>query len=232
MQFLKRIEFSKKHRKYLYRSILSLVVIFNILAYLGAYTLTHYVSPGQFGLGKPKPNSTRVPTDLRLNYITQRIPIGQNEWLETWFIPVKSTTSKGTVILFPGSGGSKAKQLLQPFTRLVDAVGSRLQAISIPTFPLAQLTVLWGSIQHGFNGFAHNPEDYASQVDCPTLILHGKLDKWTTVAQIDRLDRNLRGTKQLSIFPNAGHNLLVSIDRDRWTQDIEKFLKEVKLIDN
>jgi uncharacterized protein len=313
MQLLKKIEFSRKYRKYLYRSILSLFVILNILAYLGAYTMTHFVSPGQFGWGKSKPNSSRIPTDLGLKYITQRIPIGQTEWLETWFIPTNTPTSKGTVILFPGSGGSKAKQLLPParvfhtlgydtllvdfrgvggssgntatlgmreaedvaasfrhaqkfqpqrpillygvsmgtsailkavaeqkatpdaiilelpFARLVDAVGSRVKAISMPTFPMAELTVAWGSIQHGYNGFAHNPEDYATHVKCPTLILHGKLDKWTTAAQIDRIYQNLPATRQLSIFPNAGHDLLVTVDRDRWTQDIEKFLKEVRM---
>lgn len=112
-----------------------------------------------------------------------------------------------------------------PFYRLVAAVGSRLQAVAIPTFPMAELTVFWGSIQHGFNGFAHNPVDYATQVKCPTLILHGKLDKWTTAAQIDRLFNNLPGTKQLSIFPTARHDLLVTIDRQKWTQDLDRFLQ-------
>jgi len=41
------------------------------------------------------------------------------------------------------------------------------------------------------------------------------------------MDRNLRGTKQLSIFPNIGHILLVIVDRDRWKQDVDKFLLKV-----
>jgi uncharacterized protein len=113
------------------------------------------------------------------------------------------------------------------FARLLDALRSRLRAVSIPTFPLAELTVFWGGIQHGFNGFAHNPVDNAKLVECPTLILHGKLDKWTTGAEIEQIFKNLRGTKQLSIFPNAGHALLVTVDRHRWTQDLQKFLKMV-----
>jgi uncharacterized protein len=118
--------------------------------------------------------------------------------------------------------------LEEPFARLVAAVGSRVRAISIPSFPLAELIVFWGGVQHGFNGFAHNPVDYARQVKCPTLILQGELDQWTTKAEIDRIFANLQGSKQLSIFPNTGHNLLVTIDRERWKQDIKKFLKEVK----
>jgi uncharacterized protein len=310
MQIKLRIGLGKRGRKRLYRSILIICSILNILAFIGAYTLTHFTTPGHFGLGLPRPHSSILPAQIGLEYVTQRIPISPDEWLETWSIP--AANSKGTVILFPGNAGSKAKQLLLPaqvfhslgydtllvdfrgvggssgntstlgmreaedvalsvlyterkspkhpivlygismgtsailkalaegkvnpnaiilelpFARLVDAVGSRLQAIAIPTFPMAELTVLWGSIQHGFNGFTHNPADYASQVNCPTLILHGKLDRWTTLAEIDRIYRNLHGIKQLSIFPNAGHDLLVTVDRDRWMQDIEKFLREVK----
>lgn len=99
----------------------------NIVAYLGAYVLTHFSSPGKLSLGLPRPTTSKLPIDR-----------------------------------------------------------------------------------------------------CPTLILHGKLDKWTTATEIDRIYENLRGAKQLSIFPTAGHDLLVTIDRDRWKQSIDKFLKEVK----
>jgi uncharacterized protein len=311
MQLFKRIVLSKKGKRLFALFILVICLLLNISAFIGAYTLTHFKAPGQFGLGITRPTSHNLPSKIGLEYVTGRIPISQTEWLETWSILAKSN-SKGTVVLFPGNGGSKAKQLLPPaqvfhalgydtllvdfrgvggssgntstlgmreaedvalsvnyaqklslkrpfvlygismgtsailkaiadgkvapdaiilelpFVRLVDAVGSRVRATSIPRFPMAELTVLWGSIQHGFNGFAHNPQDYATQVKCPTLILHGKLDKWTTAAQIDRIYRNLHGTKQLSIFPNAGHDLLVTIDRTRWTQDLARFLNGVK----
>jgi uncharacterized protein len=312
MKLLKTIGFTKKGKILFSLFILVVCLILNISAFIGAYTLTHFKSPGQYGLGLPRPISSNLPSKMGLEYITGRIAISKTEWLETWLIPVANSTSQGTVILFPGNAGSKAKQLLLPaqvfhslgydtllvdfrgvggssgstttlgmreaedvalsvnyaqksslkrpvvlygismgtsailkavaerkvtpdaiilelpFARLVDAVGSRVSATSIPKFPMAELTVLWGSIQHGFNGFAHNPVDYAAQVKCPTLILHGKLDKWTTKAEIDRIYQNLRGTKQLSIFPNAGHDLLVTIDRDRWTQDLKKFLEGVE----
>lgn len=309
---MKRIKLRRKGRKRLYQILLIAFFTLNILAYLGAYMLTHFSSPGQFGLGLSRPISSKLPTDLGLEYTTQRIQIARSEWLETWLIPVEKSTPRGTVILFPGNKGSKALQLLAPaqvfhslgydtllvdfrgvggssgntttlgmreaqdvavsvsyaqksnlnrplvlygvsmgtsailkaiadekinpdalilevpFARLLDAVSSRVKAISAPTFPLAELIVFWGGIQHGFNGFIHNPVDYASQVKCPTLILHGKLDKWTTVTEINGIFENLPSSKQLSIFPNAGHDLLVTVDRKRWQQDIEKFLKSVE----
>ncbi|MEM7713533.1 MAG: alpha/beta hydrolase [Cyanobacteria bacterium P01_A01_bin.68] len=87
--------------------------------------------------------------------------------------------------------------------------------------------VFWGGIQYGFNGFTHNPVTYAKLVECPTLILHGKLDKWTTVKEINQILQNLQGSKQLVIFPDAGHNLLVTVDKQLWKQSIEKFLRGV-----
>ncbi|WP_310482789.1 alpha/beta fold hydrolase [Chamaesiphon sp. VAR_48_metabat_403] len=313
MRLLKKFKFSKKIRQQLVVLLLISFCLLNILAYMGAYKLTHFATSGSSGCGLPQPSSAKVPTTLGLEYVTQCIRVSQTEWLEAWSIPVPpSTTAKGTIILFPGNGGSKAKQLLAParvfhswgydtllvdfrgvggssgntttlgireaedvalsvehlgkthlqrplilygvsmgtaailkavadknvhpdgiilelpFARLVDALRSRFRAVFIPTFPLAELTVFWGGIQHGFDGFAHNPVEDAKLVECPTLILHGKLDKWTTGAEIEQIFNNLRGAKQLSIFPDAGHALLVTVDLHRWTQDLKKFLKIVE----
>jgi uncharacterized protein len=310
MQPLKRTKLGRKIKKHIFQGVLIVFLTLNILSYFGAYALTHFSAPGHLGLGLPRPTSSKRPTDVGLEYVTQRIPISQTEWLETWFIPAQSSASSGTVMLFPGNAGSKAKQLLAPtqvfhdlgydallvdfrgvggsggntttlgmreskdvaltmrhaqhsnfqrpfilygvsmgsaailravahekvkpdavilelpFARFLEAVRSRLRAIRVPTFPMAELLVFWGSVQHRFNGFTHNPVTYAKQVKCPTLLLHGKLDKWTSVAEIDRIFRNLQGSKQLVIFPNAGHDLLVTVDRERWKQRVDRFLKE------
>jgi uncharacterized protein len=39
-----------------------------------------------------------------------------------------------------------------------------VRALHIPPFPLAELIIFWGGVQHGFNAFAHNPVTYAAQV--------------------------------------------------------------------
>jgi len=114
-----------------------------------------------------------------------------------------------------------------PFARLLDAVSSRLRAARVPTFPIAEMLVFWGSIQHGFNGFTHNPVTDARQVSCPTLILQGTLDKWTTVAEIHQIFLNLGGSKQLVLFPNTGHTLLVTVDPERWQQRVDHFLQGI-----
>ncbi len=88
----------------------------NAIAYLGAYAATHHSLPDRPTLGAPKPINRQTPADFSLSYRTQRIAVdeqnreGQN-WIETWQIP--SDTSQGTVLMFPGKGGSK-QQLLSP----------------------------------------------------------------------------------------------------------------------
>lgn len=291
--------------------VLVVLIGINAIAYIGAYTLTHFSAPGQQALGIPRPHNTRNPSVIGLQYVTQQIPINQKEWLETWFIPAKYSASKGTILLFPGNGGSKGTQLLPPaqvfnalnydsllvdfrgvggssgnkttvgvreakdvafavnyaqqlnlkrpivlygvsmgtaailraiaqeniapeaiilelpFANLLNAVRSRLPSIHLPPFPTAELFVFWGSIQHGFNGFSHNPAVYAKSVNCPTLILHGQLDKWTTMTEIEQILQNVQGAKQLVLFPSAGHNLLVTVDKKRWAQSVEQFLRRL-----
>jgi uncharacterized protein len=311
MQLLKILKLGRKSRKRFLQVILAVFLSLNALSYVGAYALTHFSSPGHWGLGLPRPTSSKLPTDIGLEYVTQRISINQTEWLETWFIPAQHHVSSGTVLLFPGNAGSKAKQLLAPtevfhhlgydtllidfrgvggssgntttlgvreakdvalalnyaqgsnfqrpfvlygvsmgsaailkavahekvnpdavilelpFARLLDAVKSRLRAIRVPTFPMAEMLVFWGSIQHRFNGFTHNPVIYAKRVKCPALLLHGRLDKWTSAAEINQIFQNLHGSKQLAIFPNTGHSLLATVDKEYWKRSVDQFLKGI-----
>ncbi len=113
-----------------------------------------------------------------------------------------------------------------PFARLLSAVRSRLRVVGLPPFPLAELLVFWGSVQHGFNGFTHHPVADAQRVRCAALILHGQKDRWTTVGEIREIFGNLRGVKQLRLFPEAGHGLLVTLDPTTWQSTVRQFLEQ------
>jgi uncharacterized protein len=301
----------KLFQKRLMQAVLAGFVGINALAYTAAYALSHYRAQGQIGLGSSRPNSSKRPTDLGLPYVTRRIPVRKSEWIETWLIPSRPSREKGTVVIFPGNGSSKASQLLAPakvlnalnyavllvdfrgtggssgntktlgvqesqdvalvmndvrqstlpspvvlygismgtaailravaqkqvkpdaimlelpFIRMLSAVRSRFRVLHIPSFPGAELLVFWGGIQHGFNGFAHNPEVYARKVKCPTLVLQGKQDRWTSMAEINALYNNIKGSKQLVVFPKAGHQLLITADKERWQQNVERFLSNL-----
>jgi uncharacterized protein len=112
MKILREFRSKQKKRKLLYQSLITICLLINIIVYTGVYAATHYGFPGVFGLGLAKPNSPKLPSDLGLEYSTQRIPVSSTDYLETWFIPARNGVSKGTIILFPGIGDSKGKQLL------------------------------------------------------------------------------------------------------------------------
>jgi alpha-beta hydrolase superfamily lysophospholipase len=63
--------------------------------------------------------------------------------------------------------------------------------MGLPTFPAAQLLVFWGGVQQGFNGFRHNPAEYARSVKCPVLMMHGEHDSRVTVEQARNIFDNL-----------------------------------------
>jgi uncharacterized protein len=132
MKLLEKSRLRQKNRKRIYQYISIVFLVLNIIIYIGVYAATHYGFPGIFGLGLTKPNNPKLPSDLGLAYSTKRIPVSSTEYLETWLIPARNGVSKGTVILFPGIGDSKGKQLLplaQKFnslnydTLLVDFLG-------------------------------------------------------------------------------------------------------------
>ncbi|MEM9120428.1 MAG: alpha/beta fold hydrolase [Cyanobacteria bacterium P01_F01_bin.56] len=115
--------------------------------------------------------------------------------------------------------------LEMPFAYFMKAVKTRMQAQDFPTTGIAELLVFWGSVQHGYNGFFHNPANYAKSITAPTLILHGEQDRWTSLDEINQIYDNLSGSKELVVFPNTGHNLLVTVDEPLWTQSIGDFLQ-------
>jgi uncharacterized protein len=111
-----------------------------------------------------------------------------------------------------------------PFDRLVHTVGNRFAAMGLPAFPGAHLLVFWGGVQHGFDGFAHNPVEYAAQVSCPVLLLHGALDRRVTEEQARAVHGALGGPKELEVFEQAGHESYVARQPERWRQVVSRFL--------
>jgi uncharacterized protein len=115
-----------------------------------------------------------------------------------------------------------------PFARFIDTVKSRFHVFKVPDFGLAELLIFWGSVQHRANGFTHNPMTFAKQVRCPTLVMQGERDRWTSVAEVKALVKNLQGPAELVVFPKAGHQVLVTIDRARWYESVESLLRKTK----
>jgi pimeloyl-ACP methyl ester carboxylesterase len=114
-----------------------------------------------------------------------------------------------------------------PFNRLLTTVENRFAAMGLPAFPFAHLLVFWGGVQKGMNGFAHNPVDYAASVRSPTLLMHGSRDPRVSVAEVESIFANLAGDKRLVLFPQAGHESYVAVDRACWNEAVDEFLMRV-----
>jgi alpha-beta hydrolase superfamily lysophospholipase len=112
-----------------------------------------------------------------------------------------------------------------PFDRLVTTVEARFLAMGLPAFPGARLLVFWGGLQHGFNGFRHNPVDYARSVKCPVLLLHGKDDARVSCAHIEAIYNNLAGEKDVHYFVGIGHESYVARKADEWKERVGRFLE-------
>ena len=111
-----------------------------------------------------------------------------------------------------------------PFDRLLNTVANRFVAMGLPAFPFAHLLVFWGGVQHGFDGFEHNPVAYAARVACPVLQMHGELDRRVTTEQAEAIFAALGGPKEFELFSGAGHESYLSRPPDRWRAVVSGFL--------
>jgi alpha-beta hydrolase superfamily lysophospholipase len=116
--------------------------------------------------------------------------------------------------------------LENPFDRFLSTVENRFGLMGLPAFPAARLLVFWGGVQHGIPAFDHNPVDYAAQVDCPVLLLHGREDRMVTAAQAEAIFRRLPGPKRLEWFADVGHGPLLGPRPEQWRQAVSQFLTE------
>ncbi|HZU36188.1 MAG TPA: alpha/beta fold hydrolase [Gemmataceae bacterium] len=115
-----------------------------------------------------------------------------------------------------------------PFDRLLATVENRFHAMGLPSFPAAALIVFWGGVQHGFNGFRHNPAEYARATICPTLLLYGENDQRVTQQQAASVFENLGGEKERHMFPGLGHEDYLATCPAFWKQWVGDFLRRVR----
>jgi alpha-beta hydrolase superfamily lysophospholipase len=112
-----------------------------------------------------------------------------------------------------------------PFDRLIGTVKNRFSVMGLPSFPFAQLLVFWGGVQQGFDGFEHNPMDYAREVRVPTLLLYGGRDTMVQPAEARRVFENLAGAKRIEQFSERRHESYVAREADRWSEVVTSFLE-------
>ena len=112
------------------------------------------------------------------------------------------------------------------FDSMLGTVRNRFAAMGVPAFPAAELLVFWGGRQFGFDGFAHNPVDYAQSLACPALFLHGADDPRATLAEGRRVFAAAPAPgKQLVVFDHVGHDSYAAQQPERWRGAVQPFIR-------
>lgn len=111
------------------------------------------------------------------------------------------------------------------FDTMLNTVRNRFDAMGIPSFPSAELLVFWGGRRAGFNGFDHNPVEYAASVACPVLIMHGADDPRARLDEGRRVFAAVQGVKEFKIFPSTGHEAYVARFPAEWKQTVGEFIQ-------
>lgn len=112
-----------------------------------------------------------------------------------------------------------------PYESLIQTTKNRFEKMGIPTFPFAYLLVFWGGIENGFWGFSLNPAEYSNSIKIPSLLIYGEKDARVKRFEIDNIYSNLKGNKELLIFPEAGHGNYIQTNKDEWIKKVNEFLK-------
>jgi uncharacterized protein len=160
------------------------------------------------------------------------------EQVKTVYEYVKSQDNK-SVYLFGTSMGSAAIMravseykinpsgliLECPFGSMYKTVCARFELMNAPTFPMARLLVFWGGLQNRFWAFGHNPQEYAKNISCPTLLMFGELDNKVSREETDTIFANLKGLKRLAVYPFAGHDDYLDKYKSEWEKDVVAFLR-------
>lgn len=122
--------------------------------------------------------------------------------------------------------GARADGLLMeaPFATLRSAVVNRFHSLGLPAFGLADMIVFWGGEQQGFDGFSHNPVEYAAAVREPTLLMLGSRDERVLMPEGRAIYDALAGEKEFAVFEGLGHESLVRGRREQWTRMVRDFL--------
>lgn len=115
------------------------------------------------------------------------------------------------------------------FDRMSTTAANRFHQMGLPAFPGANLLLFWGGVCGGFDANRHNPVDYASHCQCPTLMLHGELDPNARLEEGNRVLSQL-GTRdaEMVVFPNVGHSPTLAANRELWQRAVQRLIDRCK----
>lgn len=111
-----------------------------------------------------------------------------------------------------------------PFGSFYETVEARFKLLNAPAFPLAYILMFWGSVENGIWAFNHNPVEYAKNIHCPVLLVHGQNDEKVSRREIMQIYHNLQGKKYLGFLSQSGHDDYFVQSEREWKNLIRNYL--------
>ncbi|HJN77684.1 MAG TPA: alpha/beta fold hydrolase [Myxococcota bacterium] len=106
------------------------------------------------------------------------------------------------------------------FGRMEDTVRVRFDAMGLPSSPGTELLLFWGGVLADIDAGAHNPVEYAANVQAPLLVVQGDEDLRVTLETA----RALGG--ELVVLEGVGHELGAVAAPERFRAGLDGFLQE------
>lgn len=110
-----------------------------------------------------------------------------------------------------------------PYGTMLKTIEARFKIMNLPQF-IAYPFAFWGGTINGFNAFALEPEEYAKDITCPTLLIYGQNDNKVTIEETQIIYNNFAGKKIMKVYPSSGHDNYLVHDKNQWLKDIQYFL--------
>lgn len=111
------------------------------------------------------------------------------------------------------------------FDRLLSTARHRFEHIGVPSWPISELLLFWGSVAVGQNAFSHNPVEYAASIDVPTLLVSGAEDPWVQPSEAEAIYQALKGSKALHLVEGARHEPpFVFANEGDWVETMRSFV--------
>ena len=114
-----------------------------------------------------------------------------------------------------------------PYSTLQRTISNRFELMGLPSFPMAGLLAFWGGVLNGFWAFNMNPEKFATDINCPSLLMYGEKDKNVQSDEIEAFYKNIQVEKILCVFPEAGHENYLIKYRNKWIEEVTYFLNKL-----
>ena len=177
------------------------------------------------GSGKSSESCTTVGYD-EAEDVAAAVAYAREQWPGNRIVLFGQSMGAAAVLRAVGRLGVKPDAIILEavFDTMLNTIRHRFEAMHVPSFPCAELLVFWGGRQMGFDGFGHNPVDYAANVACPSLVMHGGGDARAHLADARQVFDRLAGPKRFVEFPHAGHEPYVKRNREEWRAAVSGML--------